>query len=96
MLSIIGPSPYDTAKKMESTSKEADFGRESKEVPTVASHTNEAMENNANKVHGGTDGPFILNNLQQSKEEPVNGFANGGIANDTARNGKVSVVEMHL
>ena len=104
---------------MESTSKEADFGRD----PTVASHANEAMENDK-KVGEATDGPFVLNNVQQKKDEPVNGsvngdvvngdvvdggIANGGIANDAAhanvtahaneaapKNGRISVVEVHL
>lgn len=103
VLSIVGPAPYDSAKKMESTSKEADFGREdSKDIPAVASHTNKAMEN-GNAVIPETNGPFILNNLEQSKKESaVNGAVNGTpgnavrVENDTSSKARISVVEMHL
>ena len=102
VLSIIGPAPYDSAKKMESTSKEADFGREEgKDIPVVASHTNKAIEN-GNTVLPGKNGPFNLNNVEQSKNEPAaNGIANGtpgnsGTENGTLSKGSISVVEMHL
>jgi hypothetical protein len=101
VLSIIGPAPYDSAKKMESTSKEADFGREeNKDVSTVASRTNEAMES-GNTGHARTNAPFILNNIQKSKDvQPANvtahGTANSGTVNDTEPSGKVSIVGMHL
>jgi hypothetical protein len=85
MLSIVGPAPYDTAKKMESTSKEADFGRD----PTVASHANEAMENDK-KVGEATDGPFVLNNVQQKKDEPVNGSVNGDVVNGDVVDGGIA------
>ena len=102
ILSVIGPLPYDSAKKMESTSKEADFGREEKDIPTVASHTNEAMSN-GNTVHNGTNGAFVFNNFTpQTKDTannngaPVNTNSDDGTSNDTEPNGKVSIVEMHL
>lgn len=106
VLSIIGPAPYDSAKKMESTSKEAEFGREEgKDIPVVASHTNKAIEN-GNTVLPETNGPFILNNLEQTKNEPaVNGAVNGaingtpgntGTENGISSKGRISVVGMHL
>ena len=87
---------------MESTSKEADFGQEEgKDIPVVASHTNKAIEN-GNTVLPEKNGPFILNNVEQSKSEPaVNGVVNGtlgdsGTENGTLSKGRISVVEMHL
>ncbi|XP_028417678.1 patched domain-containing protein 3-like [Dendronephthya gigantea] len=100
ILSMIGPAPYESAKKMESTSKEADFGRkERNDIENVASHSNEAIETGTEVYPVKNGGPFILNNMQQTNNETL-AAANAGVdaegAKDTKPNGRISVVEMHL
>lgn len=94
---MIGPASYDSAEKMESTSKEANFERKENNK-NVASYSNGAIETGTEVYPVKNGGPFVLNNVQQTKNETfaANAVADAGGTQENKSNGEISVVEMRL